>query len=549
VRQLGYDGSGVVVGVISTGIDSLAASQASGDLGVVTVPLDPRCRTRSGFDEGTAMLEIVHDLAPGAGLLFSGPGTSLEMVDAINCLNAAGADVIVDDLVFFDQPFFEDGRVAQTAAAAVASGVSYHTAAGNYGDHQYLFETYRPGPDGFHDFDPNGSGETLNLISIPPGDELSCYLQWADPFGASSNDYDLYAVDLSSHTIVSRSEDPQDGSQDPSETVQVVNLGLTSADVGIAIRLSAGVARPLKLLCPKPGTPMQYASTQFGISGHAARPEVIAVAAINAQDPGLSDIENFSSRGPAPIFFPSPVTRPKPDIAAFDYVTTTVPGFAPFPGTSAAAPHSAAVAALLLSKNPNLTPAQVRSILTSTAVDIGPAGFDNAAGFGRIDALAAFNAFSAPLPTTSTTMMSTLPTATTSTTLPPCDPSDCDGNVCTVGDTCVAGECHPGSTLKAGQLSVLVSGRIQAAETACGGDRRKVVRKVLQPLAHTEQLLGQAERVPTLKKFGIKLRQGRRAFGQAQQQLAKVRGKLSPSCVERLTTATASTAAELSCLP
>jgi hypothetical protein len=288
---------------------------------------------------------------------------------------------------------------------------------------------------------------------------------------------------------------------------------------------------------------------EFGISGHAARPEVIAVAAINAQDPGLGDIENFSSNGPAPIFFPSPMTRPKPDVAAFDDVTTTVPGFAPFRGTSAAAPHSAAVAALLLSKNPNLTPAQVQSILTSTAADIGPPGFDDAAGFGRIDALAAFNALSAVSTTTSTTTMSTLPTATTSTTLPPCDPSDCDGNVCTVGDTCVAGNCHPGSTLKAGELSGLVSGRIQGVETACGGDRRKVVRKVLQPLVHAAQLLGQAGKAPTLKNFGKNLRQGRRAFGHAQQQLAKVREKLSSSCVESLSTATASTATELSCLP
>jgi subtilisin family serine protease len=302
--------------------------------------------------------------------MFSGPGTSLEMVDAIHCLTAAGADVIVDDLVFFDQPFFEDGRVAQTAAAAVASGVSYHTSAGNYGDHQYLFENYRPGPNGFHDFDPNGSGETLNLISVPPGAQLSCYLQWADPFGASGNDYDLYAIDPVTASILDRSENLQDGSQDPQEAVQFTNPFPGPFEVGIGILLFSGVPRPLKLLCTAHSAiRMQHASVEFGISGHAARPEVITVAAINAQDPGLGDIETFSSNGPAPIFFPSPVTRPKPDLAAFDDVATTVPGFAPFRGTSAAAPHSAAVAALLLSKNPNLTPAQVQSILTSTAVD------------------------------------------------------------------------------------------------------------------------------------------------------------------------------------
>src|SRR4029453_11282299 len=105
VRQLGYDGSGVVVGLISDGIDSLAASQASGNLPAVTVPPDPRCRRGSG-DEGTAMLEIVHDLAPGAVLLFSsGIDSRLAMVDSIECLTGAGADVIVDHLGFSPEQF------------------------------------------------------------------------------------------------------------------------------------------------------------------------------------------------------------------------------------------------------------------------------------------------------------------------------------------------------------------------------------------------------------------------------------------------------------
>jgi hypothetical protein len=71
VRAQGYNGTGVTVGVISDGINSLASAQATGDLGSVTVP--PGCQAGSG-DEGTAMLEIVHDLAPGAPLLFSSGG-------------------------------------------------------------------------------------------------------------------------------------------------------------------------------------------------------------------------------------------------------------------------------------------------------------------------------------------------------------------------------------------------------------------------------------------------------------------------------------------
>src|SRR5262249_13751991 len=137
VRAQGYDGAGVVVGVISDGIDSLATAQATGDLGPVTVPFDARC-TRGSGDEGTAILEIVHDIAPGATLLFSGGlGSSLQFIDAVNCLVAAGADVIVDDLGFFGEPYFEDGPIAQAVRGAVNAGVSYHSSAGNEAEEHY----------------------------------------------------------------------------------------------------------------------------------------------------------------------------------------------------------------------------------------------------------------------------------------------------------------------------------------------------------------------------------------------------------------------------
>jgi subtilisin family serine protease len=129
VRAQGLDGSGVVVGVISDGIDHLRDAQQSGDLPDVAVP-NGGCRRGNG-DEGTALLEIVHDVAPGAQLLFAGPADSFEMVEAVECLFAAGADVIVDDLGFFGEPFFEDGPVAEAVRGAVKGGVSYHSSAGN----------------------------------------------------------------------------------------------------------------------------------------------------------------------------------------------------------------------------------------------------------------------------------------------------------------------------------------------------------------------------------------------------------------------------------
>ena len=104
-------------------------------------------------------LEIVHDLAPGASLAFSGPRGSLEMVVAIDWLandafDGAGADIIVDDLGFYAEPFFEDGAVALAAADAVAGGAVFVSAGGNFAPRHYEAE-FVDGGGGFHQFAPN----------------------------------------------------------------------------------------------------------------------------------------------------------------------------------------------------------------------------------------------------------------------------------------------------------------------------------------------------------------------------------------------------------
>ena len=103
----GVDGSGVRVGVISDGVGGLAASQASGDLPVVnttTCNVIPDSDPTLSGAEGTAMLEIVHDLAPGAELWFGhfgAEGTTLAFNAAVDCL-AANTDIVVDDTAGFN---------------------------------------------------------------------------------------------------------------------------------------------------------------------------------------------------------------------------------------------------------------------------------------------------------------------------------------------------------------------------------------------------------------------------------------------------------------
>src|SRR5262249_27114529 len=152
---------------------------------------------------------------------------------------------------------------------------------------------------------------------------------------------------------------------------------------------------------------------------HACATNAFCVAAVAASTSypnpfsggTTNPVETFSSDGPRRVFFQANGTaitpsnfsstggavRQKPDIAAADGVTTSVPGFYSFFGTSAAAPHAAAIAALLKSYNPALTPTQIRTALTNSALDIENPGFDQDSGSGIVMALQALQAAPAPV--------------------------------------------------------------------------------------------------------------------------------------------------------
>jgi len=133
----GLDGTGVKVGVLSDSVSQvnggIADSQATGDLPATVQVLKDG---QSGdTDEGRAMLEIIHDVAPGAALAFNSAGGGPQaFATGIQNLDAAGAKVIVDDVGYLDSPFFNDGVVAQAADSVFTKGDLYVSAAGNEAD-------------------------------------------------------------------------------------------------------------------------------------------------------------------------------------------------------------------------------------------------------------------------------------------------------------------------------------------------------------------------------------------------------------------------------
>ena len=409
--SLGVDGSGVRVGVISVGSEGLEDAQTSDDLPADVQVLSPftTCDVAMfglGCAEGTAMLEIVYDVAPSVTLGFCGARTSLEMIFCVATLiDDFNADIIVDDLAFFSEPYFEDGPIARTVAAAVASGVIYTTSAGNLAARHYEaeFMGVAVGENIVHDFGAAAGGLSDTTLAIPlaPSGMMTIFMQWNDPFGASGNDYDMILFDEADN-IVGVGSRFQNGDDDPFEVIAVQNPNETLTIVRLQVFQFSGADRRFELFINGDVGGPEYQIAAGSVQGHGVVPGVLSTAAVDAADPGSDTVEFFSSRGPATIFFPAFQERQKPDVTTVDGVSVTgAGGFgSPFFGTSAASPHTAGVAALVRQAAPGLSAAQIRTALSSTATDIEAPGFDTASGAGLLDAVAAVEAAEvmSPLP-------------------------------------------------------------------------------------------------------------------------------------------------------
>ncbi|MEU4560572.1 S8 family serine peptidase [Actinoplanes sp. NPDC023936] len=425
-------GTGVKVCALSDGVDSLAASQASGDL---PADLDVLAGQEGSGDEGTAMLEILHDLVPNARLGFATAFTSeASFAENIRALRFdAGCDIIVDDVVYYHESPFQDGLPAQAVNAVTADGAYYFSSAGNEGNTldgtsgnwEGDFADSGRGIEKFagdaHDFDPGTGVQEFNPLSAGSRNRVVT-LWWADALASSANDYDLYLLDAAGN-VTSFSQDVQDGDDDPYEILATAN----TTGQRLAVVKYAGADRYLQLTAFRG----RFADSADGLTGfatpgvlrgHSAAEQAFAVAATPAHEPlpfaleagdppnpagpypdvhtRQSRAEPFTSDGPRRMFYAADgtpytpgnftatggVVRAKPQITAADGVATTLADFAPFFGTSAAAPHAAAIAALALSGNPGLSNAEIRAALTETALDLTPAGYDNRTGHGVIRA-------------------------------------------------------------------------------------------------------------------------------------------------------------------
>jgi subtilisin family serine protease len=422
-RESGATGRGIRVGVLSDSYDCLTGpfepgapfTRAAEDIANGDLPRDvlilkdlapapsPDCS-----DEGRGMMQLVHDVAPGSPLAFYTAFVSQEDFAAgIRALAAAGSKVIVDDIIYFAEPMFEDGIIAQAVDDVHDAGVAYFSSAGN--DARASYESrYRSsaelgisGPR--HDFAPGGSVDGLQSATASAGSVTLLSLQWDQPSLSANgvrgalSDVDLWFYDMNGDPIEFCTDDPAqlvcqipgfdaNIGGDAVELPILVNLGDEDLQVQIGIELFAGPApNYVKYvwfdLDAGQFTVDEHDTASGTVYGHAnaAGAEAVGAAAWYQTEEWGSPLRpqclpaclnSFSSAGGSPVFFGAngrrlsiPVVRLKPGVTGPDGGNTStfffdlgfeVPGTSEpdgipnFFGTSASAPHVAGVAALIL---------------------------------------------------------------------------------------------------------------------------------------------------------------------------------------------------------
>ncbi len=401
LRELyGVNGTGIKIGVISDGVDNLAAVQTSGSLSPDVHVLS----NKVGGKEGTAMLEIIHEFAPGAELYFHDCGkTRLEFNSALDALVDEGCTIVCDDIGWVSEPFFEDGIVASHVEKVIQNhDILYVSSSGNSGNSHYQGLFYDNGSR-WHDFSEGERKRKDIQLDIQPSGQVWLFLEWDDRWGYSENNYDLFLIDENNSEIIASSEVYQNGDDLPLEYIMYTNKGEKDLKASIQVRKSFGEARELEIFIYRwPGVIVSPDNlvAENSIFGHPALPEVITVGAIDVNESGTYQIEKFSSRGPVTIAYPVREIRSKADLSCIDGVNITGSGNFPthFYGTSASTPQVAAIAGLVWSAFPNKSEMDLKRFLYASSIDLGDPGYDTVFGYGLVDALKIYEqAAKAPL--------------------------------------------------------------------------------------------------------------------------------------------------------
>lgn len=356
----GFTGFGTRVAIVDAGFSGYQSRLGA------TLPSSVTARSfrgdrqiGGGSDHGRRAAEVVHAVAPGAELYFVNFSTVTELSAAVDFLIEQRIDVVSFSLGYIHNgPGDGTGPVNEIVRRGTDAGQLWVVAAGNWAQ-QHWAGTFRDTDgDTVHEFAP---GVRDNEHQFQAGDLISVSLRWDEPWGRACSDYDLELFGPSG-ALVRASRNVQNCRQDPVEAFQVLATQTGTYSVRV-IEAHAESTRDLSLMVvgtPDRGLPLTFHTLSSSLSEPADHPQVVTVGALTV---GSTRVEApYSSRGPTVD------GRFKPNLLA-PTGGNGEPG-ASFGGTSAAAPHVAAAAALLAEAFPNADPARLTTLLQTRALGV-----------------------------------------------------------------------------------------------------------------------------------------------------------------------------------
>jgi len=393
-HDLGYLGQGIRVGVIDLGYlgyQDLMGSELPSSIETGSfVDGQEGLSVDRGTRHGTAVAEIIHDVAPESDLFLARIATTVDLVEAVEWLLSREVDVICTSLGWFDvSPGDGTGLLADQVNRVRAEGVLWVTSAGDQRQRHWCGDWENPLSGDYYRFTPYSLMNWLleeGHYELSPGTRIDAYLRWSD-WAAVEEDYDLYLWEYDIEDPVPRavatSTDAQTGlaGQTPTEALTYVTheAGKLYALSILAHDVSRGVHLEL-FLDGEPRLETRVASQS--LASPADVEASLGVAAVSAAFPYglLADSSMGPAKGPGGVGAPG-IEQPR--IAGYGDIETA--SMSPLGGSSAAAPHAAGAAALILSRYPGWGPDEIESLLIERGEPYpGQTGWDPGIGFGRL---------------------------------------------------------------------------------------------------------------------------------------------------------------------
>ncbi len=371
----GVLGQGVRIAIIDVGFGGLTQAQRVGELHPRAIAWT-RDYTGDGLEQGgphgTAVAQVAHNMAPMAELHFARIADEVDLAQAVLDCTLKGVDIIVHAAGWVNTSFGDGtGGIADIARTATSAGILWVNAAGNHATQHWL-GTPTIDSAGWLSFTP-GVTELALTVEFPGLIEVA--LTW-DEWPRATSDLDLYLLDPQGNTVAV-SKTRQLGTAPPTEFVR--HLATERGRYTVRVRAHRA-PEPVPIELFSLGHPLEPHVPSSSILAPGNADEVVTVGAIGLPNWYTGPQQPYSSQGPTND------GRLKPDLTALDGVTNFA--FPQFWGTSAAAPHVAGAAALLLSQaresGGQLPHDELRERLVRGAVDLGDPGPDPVYGLGRL---------------------------------------------------------------------------------------------------------------------------------------------------------------------